>query len=286
MFRDCRAPEITTVARMGRRDGFRHLDGSTEGHGGRESFHHISGKAVLIDFLRSTYPQLEVHAEQGIDTQRSRVADVMTTDPVTGNRLAFEVQYSALSPGEWQARTDDYAAAGVPVVWLWGHVGSNLRAFRGWDTDRSPTFALPPTLEAAAKVQPLLWLNPELGSIGIGYQVEAWDDTEVPMPPKSRSVKLGIRPLSSFTLTPSGLDNALLAQMRRNRDRAEQRRLAEEAARRAPRQKRQPPKMSSATNSSQRTPAGVALCTVCREPIDQVLVAHGGRHLMWCRPRP
>lgn len=284
MFRDCLAPEITTVARTGRRDGFRHLDGSTEGHGGPESFHHITGKAVLVDFLRSTYPHLEVQAEQGIDTQRTRVADVMMTNPATGNRLAFEVQYAALSPGEWQARTDDYTAAGIPVVWLWGHVGAHMRAIRFWDNDRPPMVDMSPTLEAAAKVQPLLWLNPELGSIGIGYQMKPWDETEVPMPVKSGRVELGIRPLSNFTLTPTGLDTALLSRMRENSDRAERRRLDEEEARRAARQKQPPPKMSSPGTSRPNAPVGVALCTVCREPIDQVLVAHGGRHLMPCRP--
>lgn len=285
MFRDCRAPEITTVARTDRRDGFRHLDGSTEGHGGPESFHHISGKAVLVDFLRNRFPNLEVQSEQGIDTQRTRVADVMATNPVTGNRMAFEVQYAALSPGEWRARNDDYAAAGIPVVWLWGHVGSNLQATRFWREDRSPTVNLSPTLEEAAKVQPLLWLNPELGSIGIGYQMRPWDNTQVPMPVKTGQVELGIRPLPSFALTQTGLDTALLAQMRANYDRAERRRLEEEEARRAARRRQPPPKVSSPSTSRQKTANGVALCTVCREPIDKVLVAHGGRHLVWCKPR-
>lgn len=288
MFRDCRAPEITTVARVGRRDGFRHLDGSTEGHGGPESFHHISGKAVLVDYLRSTYPHLEVQAEQGIDTQRTRVADVMATNPVTGNRIAFEVQYASLSPTEWQARTDDYAAAGIPVVWLWGHVGSNMRAtgFRG--EGRPPMVGLSPTLETAAKAQPLLWLNPELGSIGIGYKMEPWDGTEVPMPVKGGQVELGIRPLSNFTLTPAGLNTALLGRMRENRDRAERRRLDEEARRARLSAERQKAWQAAPPRERPRSgnPAGLPLCTICREPIDEVLVAHGGKHLLRCRPRP
>ena len=248
MFRDCRAPEITTVARVGRRDGFRHLDGSTEGHGGPESFHHISGKAVLVDFLRSTYPHLEVKAEQGIDTQRTRIADVMATNPVTGNRMAFEVQYAALSPGEWEARTADYAAAGIPVVWLWGHVGSNMRATGFRNDGRPPMVGLSPTLEAAAKTQPLLWLNPELGAIGIGYEMQPWDETEVPMPVKSGRVELGIRPLSRFALAPAGLDTPLLARMRENRDRAKRRRLDEEARRAKASAKQQPPRLKAKSN--------------------------------------
>ncbi|MBU1249688.1 MAG: hypothetical protein KJ659_09925 [Actinobacteria bacterium] len=230
MFRDCRTPQITTVHRVRGRDGFRHLDGSTELHGGPEGHHHISGKAVLIDHLRRTYPHLDVIAEQGIDTQRTRIADVMVTNPATGMRMAFEVQYASLTVEEWKARSDDYRRADIPVVWLWGHTGVHLRPQRGSVARGRPAVELSPVLQAAATVQPLLWLNSELGLIGVGHQMDFWDGAERPVPARHYAADLALEPLAEFALTANGFTSPMLRTLEANEGARERRRRALEAA--------------------------------------------------------
>lgn len=165
---DCRSPEITTVARKQHRQGFRHY---RAGDHSPEGFHHLQGKAVVADWLRRMPGGLEVQLEQSVDTQRrrrARVADVMATDPRTGRRTAFEVQYAALSVDEWRARTAEYAEAGIGVIWLFGHVGVHMRARRGTES-YGATVQVGAVHAAASSLGglPALWLNPASGLLAI-----------------------------------------------------------------------------------------------------------------------
>ena len=160
--RDCPNPSITTVARSRGRQGFKHDGSNGDGHA-PESMFHIQGKSVIAAWLTRTYPGSTVAFEEGVDSQRSRVADVMITAP-NGKRVAVEVQYSPLTPDEWRRRHDDYAAEGVVDIWLFGHTGKQLRTIlnRAGET----VVKLNPTHEAVVRAGlPLVWFNPMTESL-------------------------------------------------------------------------------------------------------------------------
>ncbi|KQM83617.1 hypothetical protein ASE68_10640 [Agromyces sp. Leaf222] len=71
--------------------------------------------------MRRLYGHDAVDIEVATDTQRSRVADVLLTHPITQRRVAFEVQYAQLSVAEWRDRHESYVQQGIIDVWLWGH---------------------------------------------------------------------------------------------------------------------------------------------------------------------
>lgn len=205
MVLDCPAPEITTVARRaGIRQHFKHLRGGKAGHDAvGEGFNHILGKTVIAGWLRSLPEQYDVELEQGVETQRrrrARVADVMATDPATGQRLAFEIQYAPLTATDWQIRTESYRAAGVPVTWLFGHIGEHLTAHRArGDEDERPTVELggcPAASGVEAGKPPALWLNPTSQMVGIPITVER--GRTVPL--RKGSGRLVLLPLAEFTL--------------------------------------------------------------------------------------
>jgi len=324
MFHDCPAPAITTVSRPGRRDGYRHLSTDATGHGGPEGFHHISGKAVLVDHLRTTYPYLLVYAEQGIDTQRTRVADVLVEDPQSGKRIAFEVQYAALTVELWRQRNADYAAAGIPVVWLFGHTGAQLNV-------RAGRIRLTPVQQAAVTDgRAILWLSPTLGQIAVATTTGHKIGTTLVLPetpPRTwqGDVELAIAPLKDVTLTDDDVTWPHLAALRAATvgafQRREQQRLideewertrkarervdAEARAERAAKESVTKQAIKSAADEARtarraeaarqrelrpattaRTPGRtpILLCNVCREPLDQLL-ATLGRHLMPCDPQ-
>lgn len=170
---NCPTPAVTTVNRGARfRDGFRHQVGGDSTHGyGREGINHIMGKTVIAEWLRSQPGIVDVQLEQGVDNQRrrsARVADVLAVD-ASGARFAFEIQYAAISQGQWKARTDDYAEAGIGVCWLWGHVGTHLQARRSPDRTRATVVTRGVSEEAGCKANssPTMWLNPIEGAIAI-----------------------------------------------------------------------------------------------------------------------
>lgn len=226
----CAAPDIVAVSRFSKRDGFAHRAGS----GGRhapESLNHLQGKAVIARWLRHLLGPAAVQVEAASDTQRQRVADVMATLP-DGSRVAFEVQYAAISVAEWRARHDSYAQQGIVDVWMWGHA----RLKRASPTDEE--FWLDEAQEAVRVAGlPVLFLNPLTAQVAIATQ-----ESDVgSMLAAGRYVTPLIVPLDSLHVTPTGLAGGPLPTLRA---RAEHRRrvLEQEAQRRrqddAERQKR------------------------------------------------
>jgi len=98
----------------------------------RESEEHTTAKLLVIERLQAFHPgyrdgevewQTEVHIPEC-----NRIADVLCTFP-DGRRVAHEVQLSPQSQHDFIQRTDDYASAGVEVMW-W--LGPRLRQHEDW----------------------------------------------------------------------------------------------------------------------------------------------------------
>jgi hypothetical protein len=164
---DCPDPRLKVVKRSPRaRDGFSHHAG--QGGHGLETLFHQQAKALLASWVRGRWPDLHV-AEERATAGRERTADVMVQWP-NGTQVAFEFQYSPLTPDAWQRRHDSYRALGIVDVWLLGNNRSHLVRSR-----TGPPLAdagcqylrLTPLQQAMlhAGVEPL-WLNPIDGKIG------------------------------------------------------------------------------------------------------------------------
>lgn len=153
---------LTTVSRTARRDGLRHLTGAG-GHS-RESIDHANGCAAVFDWLSAKYPNSRVRREEYTSPTGERRADVLITGR-RGDRIAFEVQYSAITPEHWLERSNSYADQGIVDVWLWGHRGANLNLQSDGRVALTPAQA---ALVAAGK--PLLFLNPEQQMIAMGTE--------------------------------------------------------------------------------------------------------------------
>lgn len=192
---NCDSPALSVVNRGARRHGFSHRAGAT-GHA-RMGVAHILSQILIRDWLRDRYPDAAVDLEVTTEDGRRR-ADVMLTS-ASGRQAAFEVQYASLTPAAWQARHDDYAAADVTDVWLWGHLVPHFRAHR-----REPGHvALNPTLEAvAAAGQPILWINPDHALIGFATSPTArWDTGSNRVLASDESGLFESQPLDAFRLT-------------------------------------------------------------------------------------
>jgi hypothetical protein len=124
--RDCPSPELTTVIRTRGRDGFMHYTGGG-GHD-LESLFHLQACERIGVWLRANHPACTVNKDE-TTAARERRADVMITAP-DGRKVAFEIQYAALTPAKWQERHDSYRAADIGDVWLFGHSGAQLRPAR------------------------------------------------------------------------------------------------------------------------------------------------------------
>jgi hypothetical protein len=115
---ECREPMIVRAGSM--RDHFAHRakpDGSVEHN--PERLLHLEGKAVVEKFIQKSYPGWQV--KQEVTLENGRRPDVLAESP-QGQRVAFEIQYSAITVSEWEERQRDYEALGVKAIWLWGSI--------------------------------------------------------------------------------------------------------------------------------------------------------------------
>ena len=195
----CDAP-LTTAHYTTKRDHLRHLVG-TGGHS-RESILHSQGCALVESWLQDAYPRSTVRREEYTSPQGERRADVMLTGR-RGDRIAFEVQYSALTPDDWRTRHESYRAQGIVDVWLFGHTGKQL------NLDRDG-FLLPnPTHDKVVETgAPLLFINPDpdQGAIAIAIGRDAqfdadlddYRDEDVDVTYVLSRARLEVRPLSEF----------------------------------------------------------------------------------------
>jgi len=191
---NCPDRRLTTVARRGKRDGFKHNSGAG-GHG-REGLFHEQGKAFFERWVRERYPHVQVVLEQATRSKERR-ADVMLTWP-NGAQVAVEVQYAAISPQEWQHRHDSYRNQGIVDVWLFGHIAPHLRQ------TRPPTgehISLQPVHYAVVEAgMPLLWINPILELVAT-----AWQAVEGSYDRSSRGKRYEVPPVWSAWRDPVAL---------------------------------------------------------------------------------
>ncbi|MBD8059016.1 hypothetical protein IC607_08550 [Cellulomonas sp. JH27-2] len=168
---ECDIP-LTTHARKTKRDGFAHLGRVDDALHCAESLMHQQAKAVIVSWLRARYPHVRIDPEVLL-VNGERRPDVYAENPATGNKLAFEVQYSALTIAEWDRRHQWYAEHDIVDVWVFGHVGPQRRRPRTLDTD-VVTNALQEHL--LAKGELLWWVEPTAGIIATPYMT-AFDET-------------------------------------------------------------------------------------------------------------
>jgi hypothetical protein len=291
-FKDCPKPELTTVSRRQRRDGFSHLSGA--GHHSPESLNHRQGKAVVAKWLRSRLGDDAVTVEAASDTQRSRVADVMARLP-SGQRVAFEVQYASLSVEQWESRHSSYREQGIIDVWLWGH----RRLRRSRSSYGSNPYRLDDVQESARiSGLPVLWFNPETEELAIATTLSGL--LSEPMLANAREVAPVVVPLDGFDVAePAGIVGSALDALR-NATAVHQSRLdqaaqaeAEGAAERDRRARARWEMMRSIEPPRERRPAlpasarahvSEALCRACGRPLDPALIG-SGYHVGSCRRR-
>ncbi|MET3769823.1 hypothetical protein ABIB15_002527 [Marisediminicola sp. UYEF4] len=157
---NCPQPPLTTSSRREHRDHFKHLQGNF-GHAA-ESYFHVEAKAQIGAWVRARYPDATVVEEQPSNAQRERIADVMVT-LAGGERIAIEIQYSKLPADQWRERHLSYKAQGIHDVWLFGHVGAQMRI------DRDEVRIGETQRAVAEQEKAVLWFNPLTRLVGTAY---------------------------------------------------------------------------------------------------------------------
>ena len=212
-FEDCPQPGLKAVSRQKARDGFSHLSGGQK-HA-PESINHEQGKIAIAEWLRRHYPAAETDVEVPIDNERSRVADVLTIG-TRGGKIAFEIQYAALSFAEWQERHQDYQQRGIVDVWLFGHEGDQFRRSR--NSEGGDILLNLIQLSLAQQEQPVFWINPELQQIAVAYSLV----DGLAVAPRHRTASLRVLSIDRFELRPDGLSSPFLSELDRNEEPARQ----------------------------------------------------------------
>lgn len=101
-----------------------------------ESVEHLLCKELVARGLReefAEYAQADIQYEVKVPEVR-RVVDVMAAFP-NGWRVAHEIQLAGITIEALQQRTEDYARAGIDVVW-WLGKGADTPANQAWCTAR------------------------------------------------------------------------------------------------------------------------------------------------------
>lgn len=154
--------QLTTVHSTVKRDHLRHRS-SAGGHA-PESIFHSQGCALIASWLARRYPACHVQREEYTSAEGESRADVLVTHP-SGERIAFEVQYSPLTADAWTDRHERYRARDVRDVWLFGHTRKQLKL------DADERLKSNPVLDAVlATGAPLLFINPEAEQLAIAIE--------------------------------------------------------------------------------------------------------------------
>lgn len=209
----CPSPELRTVARHPhKRDGFTHIGGGSGGHSA-ESYAHLEAKGRIAEWLRRRYPRCTVTEEEPT-SHRERIADVMIED-ANGRKMAFEIQFSAITPAEWKTRHDSYRRQGIIDVWLFGNTGAQFRLY----AREEHSVLLNPTHQmVAAMGRPVYWFNPFAQKIATAVNRTFVDGRQHLIPATTGHGELVVYDLDSFALFESGFWNDPVRQQAANRD--------------------------------------------------------------------
>lgn len=205
------SPEREDDAGGGRRWHFRRRRGEGECDHEGESVAHRETKTALFGALGRVLPReagWEVFLERRLENGRR--PDVLAVH-ASGTRVAFEVQYAAISRADWRARRDDYASLGIPDYWL---LGAETRYGRTRDDLRSALREEPgqrvlwvgrfggETAEIEAREVALSYLDPAAPQDLQGYRIRVPPSRLHSLPPdEARRLKVHeIRPPKSFPL--------------------------------------------------------------------------------------
>jgi len=231
---------LTSVHSRVKRDHLRHPAG-VAGHA-PESLLHAQGCAIIQHWLRGAYPNSRVRREEYTNEVGERRADVLLTGP-KGHRVAFEIQFSAITESAWRARHDSYQRQGIQDVWLFGNTRTHLRTRRAGDLKLAPVHE---AVIAAGRT--LLFIDPDPDTPTIGYAVgdeRPFDKNGFYQPPvatvgSTQNVRLSLEPLAAFRPDPEhGIASAALsafreaaAKLRSDNERARESAAREEEVRR------------------------------------------------------
>ncbi|PRY68323.1 competence protein CoiA-like protein [Glaciihabitans tibetensis] len=193
------AERLTSAHRSTKRDGLQHFSGGG-GHS-LESIFHSQGCALIESWLKKAYPDYRVRREEYTNEAGERRADVLITNR-DGLKVAFEVQYSSITPDDWRARHESYRAQEILDVWLFGHTKNHLDL----DTHTGRLKPNPTHQAVVATKSPLFFLNPEYEIVGFAvsedYEYDAFTDRLTRDPvhvlDRPRDAALQVRPLGSF----------------------------------------------------------------------------------------
>jgi competence protein CoiA len=130
----CEQPVIIKAGLL-TRPHFAHRSQCTTDYGSHpETIEHLQGKELVAKGLReefAEYAQANIQYEVKVPEVK-RVVDVMANFP-NGWRVAHEIQLAAITTEELQQRTEDYARAGIDVVW-WLGKSADTPANQAWCT--------------------------------------------------------------------------------------------------------------------------------------------------------
>lgn len=206
--------QLTTVHSTVKRDHLRHLS-SSGGHG-PESLFHSQGCALIEEWLRLKYPQCHVKREEYTSPEGESRADVLITHP-SGERVAFEVQYSPLSADAWNDRHERYRARGVRDVWLFGHTRKQLKLDDAGRLQSNSALAT-----VAATGVPLLFINPETRQLALAtswvssFSADIGAETlppDVPVLGSADGAVLEVYPIEHFRLGRPALTSDRIAKL-------------------------------------------------------------------------
>lgn len=156
-----------------RRDHFFHVNAG-HGHSRGESDWHLQAKAMLAQWATvrggSDVVATEEETVKSIDGRLSRRADLMVTWTDDRRKVAFEVEYKALTAEAWEAKQADYRSQGIFCVWMFGHVRRHLRLRpqpSAWSEAKPWDYVkwTPATRAVGVAELPVLFVNPVERSI-------------------------------------------------------------------------------------------------------------------------
>ena len=100
-------------------DHFAHEPGAACRLSTRETLEHLQAKDFLLNAFRSRGLRAEVEVPfEILSGEEDRRADVVVWHPNKQKQIVFEVQHTMLELKDIIRRTESYAAASVPVVWI------------------------------------------------------------------------------------------------------------------------------------------------------------------------